>query len=259
MEACAWTVSRAGSWWSRAAAGGTGRATARLLGTSGARVVVGDLDADRAEEVAAAIRADGGAAVAQTFDMGDPASTSALIGTAVERFGRLDGLHNVAGNPSAHRHDGDVVTTPEETWDLQLRSHLLAYAAACRTAIPLMLDGGGGSIVNTSSNAARGAGTTRIAYQAAKAGVETLTRHVAATWGKRGVRCNALSYGVVLTDNARAQLSPAFFTAALAQTWSPRLGEPDDVAGIAALLFSDAGAWINGQVIDVNGGMLLTG
>lgn len=239
--------------------GGTGRATARLLGASGASVVVGDVVADRAEEVAAAIRADGGRALAVAFDMGDPASTTALIGRAVEHFGRLDGLHNVAGNPSAHRHDGDVVSTPDETWDLQLRSHLLAYAHACRTAIPLLLDAGGGAIVNTSSNAARGAGTTRIAYQAAKAGVETLTRHVAATWGKRGIRCNALSYGVVLTDNARAQLSAEFLAAALAQTWSPRLGEPDDVAGLAALLFSDRGAWVNGQVIDVNGGMLLTG
>ncbi len=239
--------------------GGTGRATARLLGASGARVVVGDVDDARAEEVAAAIRGDGGEAVAVAFDMGDPSSTTALVEAAVERFGRIDGLHNVAGNPAAHRHDGDVVSTPPETWDLQLRSHLLAYAHACRTAIPLMLEGGGGSIVNTSSNAARSAGTTRIAYQAAKAGVETLTRHVAATWGKQGIRCNALSYGVVLTDNARAQLSEEFFAAALVQTWSPRLGEPDDVAGLAALLFSDRGAWINGQVIDVNGGMLLTG
>lgn len=89
--------------------------------------------------------------------------------------------------------------------------------------------------------------------------METLTRHVASTWGKQGIRCNALSYGVVLTDNAKAQLSEEFFAAALAQTWSPRLGEPDDVAGPAALLLSDRGAWINGQVLDVNGGMLLGG
>jgi NAD(P)-dependent dehydrogenase (short-subunit alcohol dehydrogenase family) len=66
--------------------------------------------------------------------------------------GRIDGLHNIAGNPAAHQFDGDVVSTPPETWDLQLRSHLLAYAHSCRVAIPLMLQTGGGCIISTSSS-----------------------------------------------------------------------------------------------------------
>ena len=103
----------------------------------------------------------------------------------------------------------------------------------------------------------RAAHPTRVAYAAAKSGVETLTRHVARAWGKQGVRCNAIAYGVVLTDHARAELPPEFLEDALNETWSPRLGTPEDIAAIASFILSDEAAWINGQVFDVNGGRLL--
>jgi NAD(P)-dependent dehydrogenase (short-subunit alcohol dehydrogenase family) len=237
--------------------GGTGEATSLRLGAEGARIVVGDKNPATAADVAERIRAGGGIAEPFAFDMGDGASTAELARFAVSTFGRLDGLHNIAGNPEAHAGDLDLTTTSLETWERQLRSHLLAYAQACRAAIPLMLENGGGAIVNTSSAASRSAGIDRIGYQTAKAGVETMTRHIAARYGKQGIRCNAICYGVILTENARARLPREFLDQALASTWSPRLGRPDDVAGLAALLFSDEGEWINGQVIDVNGGRLL--
>jgi NAD(P)-dependent dehydrogenase (short-subunit alcohol dehydrogenase family) len=180
-----------------------------------------------------------------------------LVTVAFETYGRLDGLHNIAGNPSAQAGDLDVVATDDAIWYSQLGSHLLGYAHACQAAIPLMLRSGGGSIINTSSAASRDAQPTRVAYAAAKSGVETMTRHVASAYGKQGVRCNAIAYGVVLTENARAALPPAFLEAALAATWSPRLGDPEDIAAVAAFLLSDEAAWINGQVLDVNGGRLL--
>jgi NAD(P)-dependent dehydrogenase (short-subunit alcohol dehydrogenase family) len=120
-----------------------------------------------------------------------------------------------------------------------------------------MLRNGGGSIINTSSASCRLAQPTRVAYAAAKSGVETLTRHIASAWGKQGIRCNAIAYGVVLTDNVRDALPPEFLEAALAETWSPRLGDPEDIAAVASFLLSDEAAWINGQVLDVNGGRLI--
>jgi NAD(P)-dependent dehydrogenase (short-subunit alcohol dehydrogenase family) len=236
---------------------GTGAATALRVASEGARVVVGDINLESAEDVARRIRAAEGVAEAFHFDMSEAASTAELVRFAVATYGRLDGLHNVAGNPSAHAHDLDVVATPRETWETQLNSHLLAYGQIAKAAIPLMLETGGGSIINTSSAAARSAGVDRIGYQTAKAGVETLTRHIAARYGKQGVRCNCITYGLILTANAKRRLPAEFLEASLQSTWSPRHGRPEDVAGLAALLLSDDGEWINGQVIDVNGGRLL--
>jgi NAD(P)-dependent dehydrogenase (short-subunit alcohol dehydrogenase family) len=236
--------------------GGTGEATALRAGAEGARLVVGDIRLERAADVTERIRAAGGTAEPFQFDMADGASTAAMTAFAMKTYGRLDGLHNVAGNPAAHAGDLDLLSTGLEAWERQWRGHLLAYAQAAKAAIPLMLQTGGGSILNTSSAASRSAGTDRIGYQTAKAGVETLTRHIAATYGKQGVRCNAIAYGMILTENARA-LPQAAQDYALQSTWSPRLGRPEDVAGLATLLLSDDGEWINGQVIDVNGGRLL--
>jgi NAD(P)-dependent dehydrogenase (short-subunit alcohol dehydrogenase family) len=236
---------------------GTGAATSLRLGREGAAVVVGDIDPDRAGAVATQIGGAGGTAMAVEFDMANAESVRGLVTTAFETYGRLDGLHNIAGNPSAQAGDLDVVATDDAIWYSQLGSHLLGYAHACRAAIPLILRSGGGSIINTSSAASRDAQPTRVAYAAAKSGVETMTRHIASAYGKQGVRCNAIAYGVVLTENARAALPPAFLEAALAATWSPRLGDPEDIAAVAAFLLSDEAAWINGQVLDVNGGRLL--
>jgi NAD(P)-dependent dehydrogenase (short-subunit alcohol dehydrogenase family) len=237
--------------------GGTGAATCFRLGREGASVVVGDVDPAKAEAVTRRIGDAGGTAIAVEFDMADGESVRALVSTAFETFGRLDGLHNIAGNPSGHAGDLDVVSTDDATWYSQLGSHLLGYAHSCRAAIPLMLRNGGGSIINTSSASCRLAQPTRVAYAAAKSGVETLTRHIASAWGKQGIRCNAIAYGVVLTDNVRDALPPEFLEAALAETWSPRLGDPEDIAAVASFLLSDEAAWINGQVLDVNGGRLI--
>lgn len=236
--------------------GGTGEATALRAGVEGARLVVADIRRNRADDVVRHIREAGGTAEPFEFDMADGASTAAMVAFAAKTYGRLDGLHNVAGNPPAHVGDLDLLSTSLEAWERQWRGHLLAYAQAARAAIPLMLETGGGAILNTSSAASRSAGADRIGYQTAKAGVETLTRHIAATYGKQGIRCNAIAYGMILTENARA-LPQAVREHALESTWSPRLGRPEDVAGLATLLLSDDGEWINGQVVGVDGGVTM--
>jgi NAD(P)-dependent dehydrogenase (short-subunit alcohol dehydrogenase family) len=236
---------------------GTGEATALRLASEGATVVVGDIRLARAEAVVDRILSAGGTARAVHFDMGDDASIRALVATGFDAYGRIDGLHNIAGNPTAQAGDKDVTATDDETWNAQFNSHLLGYARSCRAAIPYMLRNGGGSIINTSSASCRSAAPVRVAYSAVKSGVETMTRSIASAWGKQGIRCNAIAYGVVLTENAKAELPPSFIAEALEHTWSPRLGDPEDIAAAAAFLLSDESSWINGQVLDVNGGRLL--
>ena len=238
-------------------AGGSGEAVSRRLAADGAHVVIGDIDVGGAERLTADIGAAGGAATPIVFDILDRASVTAMVEAAAEIEGRLDGLHMIAGNPGGMMNDADLLSVTFEAWQSQIDAHLFGYAAAARAAIPIMTEVGGGSILFTSSNSCRAADVTRIGYQTAKSGVETMTRHIAAVHGKSGIRCNTLSYGVVLTERARAHLPEAFLADALNSTWSPRLGTPTDIAGIAALLHSPDGEWITGQVIDVNGGRLL--
>ncbi|WP_181008428.1 SDR family NAD(P)-dependent oxidoreductase [Sphingomonas montanisoli] len=235
-------------------AGGSGEAVSRRLAAEGAHVAIGDFDFDGAERLAAEI---GDKASAHRFDLRDRASITAMIESVAAVQGRLDGVHMIAGNPTAMPHDADLLALDFDIWQSQIDAHLYGYAQAAKTAIPLMT--GGGSIVFTSSNSCRGVDVTRLGYQTAKAGVETMTRHVARRYGKQGIRCNTLSYGMILTERAKAGLPQKFIDAGLANAWSPRLGKPDDVAGIATLLHSDDGEWITGQVIDVNGGALVRG
>lgn len=116
-----------------------------------------------------------------------------------------------------------------------------------------MLKRGGGSIVYTSSGAAFFSDVTRVAYAVSKAGLHALLRHVALRWGKEGVRANAVAPGLVITP-ASAGVPEEELAAILERSSSTRLGKPDDIAAMVAMLFSEDGAWINGQAIGVDGG-----
>ena len=98
---------------------------------------------------------------------------------------------------------------------------------------------------------------TRVAYAVSKSGLHALVRHVASRWGKRRIRANAVAPGLVMTDPVRRSMTPAQIESVLAITRSDRLGEPDDIASAVAFLCSDDGAWINGQVLSVDGGVTM--
>jgi NAD(P)-dependent dehydrogenase (short-subunit alcohol dehydrogenase family) len=237
------------------AGGGTGigAGTALRVASEGARVVIGDLSPERAESIAARIRVVGGDAIGCAFDVTDEPSVKALMGTATERYGGLDGLQINVADLIVHRHDTDALALDLAAFDrvtaVSLRGHLLCT----RHALPHVLARGGGAIVYTTSAAAFIGEPKRVSYAMAKSGIHALMRHVATRWGKEGVRANAIAPGMVRTE-ANFDAPPERFERALRGTRSRRLGKPEDIAAVTAMLMSDDGEWINGQTLSVDGG-----
>ncbi|SPM38308.1 NAD(P)-dependent dehydrogenase, short-chain alcohol dehydrogenase family [Mycobacterium numidiamassiliense] len=237
---------------------GIGAATAARLGDEGCRVVIGDVAADAAAQTAARITAGGGTATHVVFDLAEPASVSALIDTAATTFDGIDLMFNVGADMSTIRADTDVVDIDFDVWDRVMAVNLRGYVAAMKYAIPKMLARGGGVIVNMSSAAAFQGEPARPAYATAKAGIGALTRHVASRWGKEGIRCNAVAPGFTATDAIRAVPQwPELEAGALKRIRGQRVGYPADIASLVAFLLSDEGAWINGQVLNIDGGTVL--
>jgi NAD(P)-dependent dehydrogenase (short-subunit alcohol dehydrogenase family) len=235
------------------AAQGIGRATATALAARGASVLAADLNTAGAESAASAIADDGGNALAYTVDVTDEHGVGAMIADTVDRWGRLDVLVNNAHTGQAD--DTDVVSTTHDCWERTLAGTLFGVVYGCKYAVPAMIANGGGSIVNVSSNAALGGDFTRVAYASAKAGVVSVTRYTATAFGKRGIRCNAVSPGVLLTPAVFRVLPDDMRQSLLTYTMATRFGAPEDAAGLIAFLASDVSEFINGQVISVDGAM----
>jgi 7-alpha-hydroxysteroid dehydrogenase len=231
---------------------GIGAATARRLAAEGACVVIGDIQVEWAEVTAASIREAGGKAIGVHLDGTSEVSQAAFVGAALSEFGGLDIFHsNLAGGT-----EGDVdalncsVAVLEKSFAINTKSHFIATQAA----LPAMLERGGGAMIYTSSGAASGGAPWQVAYPMTKNAIHALARHVAAKWGKKGIRANVICPGVVLTEAVKEHLDDAYRERALKGIPSTRLGEPEDIAAAVAFLASDDGAWVNGQVWHVNGG-----
>ena len=240
-------------------AGGIGTATSKRLGEEGASVVVADLNAESAAEVAEGIRSAGGKARATAIDLRSEESVAAAVALTVEHFGGLDVLHANAADlsPETIGQDTDAASIPLDAFDRTIAVNLRGHLLCARHAIPQLLERGGGALVFTSSAAAFAGEPERPAYAMAKSGLGGLVRHIATRWGKQGIRANAVAPGLVLTDTIRESLDPAFRDMALGVTRSARLGTPDDIAAMVAFLASDDSSWITGQVFSVDGGAML--
>ena len=245
------------------AASGIGAAVARRLAAQGAKVVVGDLPNSVMNDTVDDIRSRGGIAQSFGFDMTDEASIKAMIEYAVKEFGGLDGLHNNSIDTRNAFKDTNILDVDMPVWQRTFDIGLTGYFLSMRHAIPHMLNRGGGAIVNTSSAAAFSGEPIRPAYGAVKAGVIAITRHVAAAYGAKGIRCNAVAPGAILTENALAaannagvDLEATFEVVQNTVMHSHRAGKPEDIGAMVSFLMSEDGAWINGQCISVDGGWI---
>ncbi|QLE72435.1 SDR family oxidoreductase [Streptomyces rectiverticillatus] len=233
---------------------GIGAATAHRLAAEGARVLVTDLDGDRAARSAARIRAAGLAAEALACDVGDRAAVEAAVAHAVSRFGGLDVLVNNAY--SFHPDPPLVEDVTDEAWSRDLDITLTGAFRCVRAAMPHLAaarDGRGAVVSIGSVNGEQDYGNH--AYSAAKAGLAGLTRTLAGQCAARGVRVNLVAPGTVRThgwDGRRGALERAAPLYPLG-----RVGEPEDIAAAVAFLASRDAAWITGVTLPVDGGILI--
>ena len=231
-----------------------GAATAIRLADEGAMVMLGARSDARTGAVAEQIRANGGRAATVCFDAADEESIAAMVAHSVATFGGLDGMFVNMAELTLHHVDSNAVDVPMEVFDRAVSVNLRGHLLAARYAVPELLKRGGGAMVFTSSSAAFMARDRGISYTVTKHALTALMRHVATTWGKQGIRANIVSPGLVLSEKNRTHKE---LDKVLANTPSPRLGEPEDLAAAVAMLMSPDGEWINGQVLCVDGGVVM--
>ena len=241
-----------------AGGGGIGSGLARRFAAEGANVVLADLALDAAEAVVDEIAAAGGTALATRLDGADEDSAKAAVALACTRFGGLDGAHVNFASFVDQSPDFGVLELPMAHFDETMAVNLRGYYLTTRAVLPALLARGGGALVYTSSPAACKGEPVRVAYAIAKAGVEALMRHVASRYAANSIRANCISPGSTMHARLEAELDQEMkdFCIGLALIKS-RLGRPEDIAAMSALLMSDEGSYITGQVIGVDGGVVM--
>ncbi|PHR25439.1 MAG: short-chain dehydrogenase [Hoeflea sp.] len=237
-------------------AGGIGSAVCRILASHGARLMVADIDLGRAETLATELRDTGAEAEAIHVDLGDESSVKAMFSTTLARYGRLDAINNNAAllTPEMAQRDLDIEHMATEDWDDTFRINTRGTMIACREALKIMTPQGAGAIVNTASNLALQGNVIQAAYSASKAAIIQMTRSIATSHGKRGIRCNAVLPGLTGTPSALAHLPQELRETVEEETLTPFLGAPADIAHLVAFLISDEARYITGQAMAADGG-----
>ncbi len=238
---------------------GIGAAAARGLGACRAKVAVHyRTGRAQAEQVAADIERSGGAALLLQGDIADPGTVDRLVAETVSGFGRLDVLINNAADQISRV---DIAEVPDELFDRHVAVNIRPIFAACRAAVRQFRrqEGGRGNIINVSSVAARtGGGGGSYIYAGAKAFVSTFSRSLAKEVASQGIRVNVVAPGVIATDMQDRVSTPEQVRAAVNQIPMRRVGEADDCTGAFLYLCSDKlSGYVTGQVIEVNGGLLM--
>ncbi len=236
--------------------GGMGRVAAQLFSAEGARIVVAEFSEAAGNETVELVRQAGGQASFVKADVSREADAKAMVDHAVATYGRLDVLYNNAGiMPEA---DHSVIDTDVDTWDKVMAVNVRGVFLGCKYAIPAMIEGGSGSIINIASFVALlGCTVPQDAYTASKGALLALTRSLAVQFGPKGIRTNAICPGPVETpllmdwlvkDEAAKQLR-------LARNPTGRFGKPEEIVYMAMYLASDEARWTNGAQMVVDGGI----
>lgn len=231
---------------------GIGKAIAKAYARAGARVVISSRKADMCEQVAGEIRDEGYDALAVPCHVGRRGELEALVAKTVEAWGTIDILVcNAATNPVY----GPMAEAGDEVFSKIMDTNVRSVFQLCNMVCPMMAEKGAGSVIVISSIAGlRGNGVIGL-YGVSKAAEAGLVRNLAVEWGPKGIRANAISPGLVKTDFARALWEdPVRLERAENQTPLRRIGEPEDIAGVALFLASDASAYVTGQNLVADGG-----
>ena len=234
---------------------GIGAATARCLAAGGAKIVVADMLAEQLEQTVVELRGIGAEAFGIQLDVRRRDAIAKALDDAVARFGSIDIIINNAGVGPI----GDFLELTDEQWKLSLETNLLGSFILAQEGVRRMKHKEGGRIINVASLAAHTANSGQAAYAAAKAGLLAMTRAAAFELGPLGITVNAVSPGPIETDLLKLMLTDEARKAREERIPMGRLGTPTEVAEVIAFLASSRASYVNGQVIVVDGGLLMAG
>lgn len=231
---------------------GIGAAIAAALAAEGARVVVNYVSSKAgADAVVAAIRSAGGEAIAVQADVSDADQAQALVTRAVQEFGRLDVLVNNSGVYEM----GPLEQMTQDQYRRMFDINVLGVLLTTQAALDHL--GEGGSVINVSSSITTIAPANSAVYTGSKGAVDAITRVLAKELGPRGIRVNAILPGMVETEGsiAAGYIGSDMQTGIVAMTPLGRVGQPDDISGVAVFLASDDAGWVTGQLLSASGGL----
>jgi NAD(P)-dependent dehydrogenase (short-subunit alcohol dehydrogenase family) len=236
------------------AASGIGKAMAVLFAREGAEVVASDILSEALHDVVSEINASGGKAVGVTANVAEESDIAAMVETAINSFGRIDILCNNAGVLDGMT---PITEVTDELWERIIGINLNGPFRTCRKVIPIMLEQGGGVILNTASAAGLFGCRGGVTYTTSKHAVVGLTKNIAFTYAQKGIRCNAICPGGVETNIVGGAFNEfGFSRMGLGVPLMPRMGKPEEVATVALMLVSDDGSFVNGVAMPVDAGWM---
>ena len=230
---------------------GIGRATALMMGREGAKVVVADLQGEKAQSVANELQGIGAEAIGVAVNVASESSVKQMAKAAFERFGRVDILGNIAG---IYYPKASVVDLSEEDWDRTIDINLGSNFLCCREFVPAMRKQKSGRIISVASGIGHYGMRQFSHYAASKAAIMGFVKSLAREVGADGITVNAICPGSANTSMPRQHRSEEEVMARLRSTPLPHILEPEDIAGSILFLASDAAAFITGQSYNINSG-----